>query len=51
LKEVLEEMKIDLPDLEELFKPENSIGNSLEIIDEILEKLDAVNPHKGFKPL
>lgn len=38
LKEVLEEMNIDLPNLEALFKPEYSIGNSLEMIDEILEK-------------
>jgi 3-carboxy-cis,cis-muconate cycloisomerase len=36
LKEVLEEMNVDLPNLEELFKAENSIGNSLDIIDEIL---------------
>jgi 3-carboxy-cis,cis-muconate cycloisomerase len=36
LKTVLQEMKIDLENLDELFKPENSIGNSLEIIDEIL---------------
>lgn len=38
LKEVLMELKIDLLNLEELFKPENSIGLSLEIIDEILER-------------
>lgn len=37
LKEVLEKMNVDLPNLEELFKAENSIGNSLEIIDEILK--------------
>ncbi len=37
LKEILEEMNLDLPNLEDLFKPENSIGNSLEIIDEILK--------------
>jgi 3-carboxy-cis,cis-muconate cycloisomerase len=36
LKEVLEQMNVDLPNLEELFKAENSIGNSLDIIDEIL---------------
>jgi 3-carboxy-cis,cis-muconate cycloisomerase len=37
LKEILKEMNVDLPNLEELFKAENSIGNSLEIIDEILK--------------
>ena len=37
LKEILKEMNIDLPNLEELFKAQNSIGNSLEIIDEILK--------------
>ena len=36
LKEVLIEMNIGIPDLDELFKPENSIGLSLEMIDEIL---------------
>jgi hypothetical protein len=30
-------MNIDLPNLEELFNAQNSIGNSLEIIDEILK--------------
>ena len=40
LKEVLLDLKIDLPNLEELFKPENSIGNSLEIIDTILTRFD-----------
>jgi 3-carboxy-cis,cis-muconate cycloisomerase len=38
LKVVLAEMNIDIPDVDELFKPENSIGNSLEIIDNILSK-------------
>ncbi len=37
LKDVLQEMNIDLINLEDLFKPENSIGNSLEIIDGILK--------------
>jgi 3-carboxy-cis,cis-muconate cycloisomerase len=37
LKDVLTEANLDLPNLEDLFKPENSIGNSLEIIDEILK--------------
>ena len=37
LKEILKEMNIDLPNLEELFNAQNSIGNSLEIIDEILK--------------
>jgi hypothetical protein len=31
-------MNIDLDNLDELFKPENSIGNSLEIIDGILAR-------------
>ncbi len=38
LKIVLQEMNIELPNMEELFNPKNSIGNSLEIIDNILEK-------------
>lgn len=44
LKEVLLDLKIDLPELDDLFKPENSIGNSTEIIDEILQS------YQGFKP-
>jgi 3-carboxy-cis,cis-muconate cycloisomerase len=39
LKEVLIDMNVDVPDLEALFKPENSIGLSLEMIDEILKPL------------
>jgi 3-carboxy-cis,cis-muconate cycloisomerase len=39
LKEVLIEMNIGIPHLDELFKPENSIGLSLEMIDEILKPL------------
>ena len=38
LKEVLIDMNVDISDLEALFKPENSIGLSLEIINEILSK-------------
>lgn len=38
LKDVLQEMNTDLPNIDELFKPENSIGNSLGIIDKILKK-------------
>lgn len=37
LKEILQDLAIDLPNLDELFKPENSIGLSFEIIDEILK--------------
>jgi 3-carboxy-cis,cis-muconate cycloisomerase len=33
LKEILLELKIDVPNLDELFKPENSIGNSLAVVD------------------
>ncbi len=42
LKNVLLEMKIDLPEneLAELFKPENAIGLSLEIVDDILKKYE-----------
>lgn len=39
LKEILAEMSLDLPNLEELFMPVYSIGNSLEIVDEILDNL------------
>jgi 3-carboxy-cis,cis-muconate cycloisomerase len=39
LKEILAEMSVDLPNLDELFMPSNSIGNSLDIIDEILDNL------------
>jgi 3-carboxy-cis,cis-muconate cycloisomerase len=38
LKEILTEMKVEIPDLSTLFNPENSIGNSKEIIDSILKK-------------
>ncbi|SOD80564.1 3-carboxy-cis,cis-muconate cycloisomerase [Spirosoma fluviale] len=38
LKEVLREQAIDLPDLDALFKPENSLGQAMEIIDMILQK-------------
>lgn len=37
LKDVLFEMNLEIENLEDLFKPENSIGNSLEIIDRILK--------------
>jgi 3-carboxy-cis,cis-muconate cycloisomerase len=36
LKEILLDLQLDVPDLEELFKPENSIGLSLELIDTVL---------------
>jgi 3-carboxy-cis,cis-muconate cycloisomerase len=39
LKEILSEMSLDLPNLEKLFMPVHSIGNSLDIIDEILDNL------------
>ncbi|MFD2522449.1 3-carboxy-cis,cis-muconate cycloisomerase [Emticicia soli] len=39
LKDILSEMSLDLPNLEELFMPVHSIGNSLDIIDEILDNL------------
>jgi hypothetical protein len=35
----LQDLKVDLPNIDELFNPENSIGLSLEIIDEILDKI------------
>lgn len=38
LKEILQNLKIEMPNLDELFKPENSVGLSLEIIDEILSQ-------------
>jgi 3-carboxy-cis,cis-muconate cycloisomerase len=38
LKKVIAEMDLGIENLEELFKAEKSIGNSLEIIDEILSK-------------
>jgi 3-carboxy-cis,cis-muconate cycloisomerase len=38
LKEVIAEMDLEIENLEELFKAENSIGNSLEIIDAIISK-------------
>jgi len=40
LKEVLTEMKVEIPDLSTLFNPENSIGNSKEIIDSIIKKYE-----------
>lgn len=38
LKEVLLELKIDVPSVDELFKPENALGLSLEMIDKVLKK-------------
>ena len=38
LKEVLIENQTEIENLEELFNPENSIGNSVEIVDSILKK-------------
>ncbi|QDK77210.1 3-carboxy-cis,cis-muconate cycloisomerase [Spirosoma sp. KCTC 42546] len=40
LKDVLLEQHLDLSDLDELFKPENAIGQSLDIIDSILTHYD-----------
>lgn len=40
LKDVLRDQHLDLPDLDELFKPENAIGQSLDIIDSILMHYD-----------
>jgi 3-carboxy-cis,cis-muconate cycloisomerase len=42
LKEILSEISLDLPNLEELFMPEYSVGNSLDIIDEILDNLSTL---------
>lgn len=39
LKEVLIENQTEIENLEELFKPENSIGNSVEIVESILKKI------------
>ncbi len=36
LKEILIDMNVEIPDLNELFKPENSIGLSIEMIDEAI---------------
>ncbi|WP_332368879.1 hypothetical protein [Spirosoma telluris] len=36
LREVLRDQHVNLQDLDELFKPENSLGDSLDIIDSIL---------------
>ncbi len=38
LKDVLLELKIDVPSLDEQFKPENALGLSLEMIDKVLKK-------------
>jgi 3-carboxy-cis,cis-muconate cycloisomerase len=38
LREIIAEMNLEIENLAELFKAENSIGNSLEIIDEIISK-------------
>jgi 3-carboxy-cis,cis-muconate cycloisomerase len=38
LKEVLIEMKIEVSDLEALFDPKNSIGLSLELTDQVINK-------------
>jgi len=42
LKEVLIEWALELPDLDALFNPENSIGFSLELIDEVLAQTSTV---------
>jgi 3-carboxy-cis,cis-muconate cycloisomerase len=38
LKDILEENKIEISNLDELFKPEKSKGNSIEIVEEILRE-------------
>lgn len=40
LKEVLEEMDIELDDLAQYFNPENSIGNSVKIVENILKRYE-----------
>ncbi|GAB2533794.1 3-carboxy-cis,cis-muconate cycloisomerase [Spirosoma aerophilum] len=38
LKEVLSGQAVEVPDLDALFQPENSLGQALEIIDSVLQK-------------
>jgi 3-carboxy-cis,cis-muconate cycloisomerase len=40
LKEVLEEMDIEIYDLAQYFNPENSIGNSVKIVENILKRYE-----------
>jgi 3-carboxy-cis,cis-muconate cycloisomerase len=40
LKEVLEEMDIEIDDLAQYFNPENSIGNSVKIVENILKRYE-----------
>jgi 3-carboxy-cis,cis-muconate cycloisomerase len=40
LKEVLEEMDIEINDLAQYFNPENSIGNSVKIVENILKRYE-----------
>lgn len=39
LKEILIENNVEIDNLDELFNPENSIGNSVEIVESILKKI------------
>ncbi|HLO42850.1 MAG TPA: 3-carboxy-cis,cis-muconate cycloisomerase [Leadbetterella sp.] len=39
LKEILIENNVEIENLDELFNPENSIGNSVEIVERILKKI------------
>jgi 3-carboxy-cis,cis-muconate cycloisomerase len=39
LKEILIENNVEIENLDELFNPENSIGNSVEIVESILKKI------------